>query len=70
MALTIDYTAKARGDVFAEARMDEATRKLVKDGLARGDNTEVVLSSVVKDSASGSEVARLRGTWKARPLQR
>ncbi|MBI5496593.1 MAG: YiiD C-terminal domain-containing protein [Deltaproteobacteria bacterium] len=62
----IDYTAKARGDVLAEARITEETRQQVRAGLERGENTEVVLESVVKDAKTGAEVARLRGTWRAR----
>ena len=66
-SLTIDYTAKAKGDVVARARMTPEIRATVKEGLARGDNTELQLQSVVSDAVTGKQLAVLRGTWKLRP---
>lgn len=66
-SLTIDYLAKAKGDVVARARMPAETRSTVMAGLARGENIEFHLSSVVSDAVTGKELAKLRGTWKVRP---
>jgi acyl-coenzyme A thioesterase PaaI-like protein len=68
--LTIDYVAKARGDVVCTARINDETRQLVKDGLARGENTELVQTSVITDAMTGRELAVAKGTWKARPPKR
>jgi acyl-coenzyme A thioesterase PaaI-like protein len=65
--LSMDYLAKARGDVVATARLAEGVRQQVVDALGRGDNTELTVQSVVTDAATGQDLAVLKGTWRARP---
>ena len=64
--LTVDYLAKARGDVVSTARMTDAARRAVKEGLGRGENVELSVQSVITDAGTGLELARLKGSWRAR----
>lgn len=63
---TIDYVAKARGNVLSRAEMTPEMRSTITEGLARGENPELTVTSTLTDEKSGAVVAVCKGVWRAR----